>query len=139
MNVRKPLANIWRAGKSARRKVDTGSRTVAGRLLPDRSPSLSPGTMLFIAIAIPLLIVASAVTVYFYAPSGRSEQQQAYIMQALEYVELATAQSDQTLRNNWDQVFYWVDKAEEYGRTVKRLPSAARRAPHWMLWMGSTA
>jgi hypothetical protein len=116
LNVRKPLANAWRAGKSARRKVDTGGRTVAGRLLPDRSPSLSPGAMLFIAIAIPLLIVASAVTVYFYAPSGRNEQQQAYITQALEFVELATAQSDSTLkRNNWDQVMHWVNKAEEYG------------------------
>jgi hypothetical protein len=122
MNVRKPLANVWRAGKSARRKVDTGSRTVAGRLLPDRSPSLSPGGMLFIAIAIPLLIVASAVTVYFYAPSGRNEQQQAYIMQALEFVELATAQADQTLkRNNWDQVIHWVNKAEEYGRSSETI------------------
>jgi hypothetical protein len=117
VNVRKPLANIWRAGKSARRKVDTGSRTVAGRLLPDRSQSLSPGAMLFFAIAIPLLIVASAVTVYLYAPSGRSEQQQVFIAQAIAYVEMASAQDDPVLkRNNWTQVLYWVDQAEEYGR-----------------------
>jgi hypothetical protein len=119
VNVRKPLANVWRAGKSARRKVDTGSRVVAGRLLPDRSSALSPGAMLFIAIAIPLLIVASAVTVYLYAPSGRSEQQQTYIGQALEYVEMASSQSDLALkRNNWTQVIYWLDKADEYGRTA---------------------
>jgi hypothetical protein len=118
VNVRKPLASIWRAGRSAGRKVDTGRRTVTGRLLPSHSPALSPGTMLFIAIAIPLLIVASAVTVYFYAPSGRNEQQQAYIAQALAYVEQASAQSDPVLvRNNWDQVFYWLDMAEEYGRS----------------------
>jgi hypothetical protein len=122
VNVRKPLADMWRAGKSARRKMDTGSRMVAGRLAPDRSPALSPGDMLFIAIAIPLLIVASAVTVYLYAPSGRSEQQQVFIGQAIEYVEMASVQPDQALkRNNWAQVLYWVDQAEEYGRTSETI------------------
>jgi len=122
INVRKPLANLWRAGKSARRRVDTGSRSVADRLMPERSPALSPGAMLFIAIAVPLLIVASAVTVYLYAPSGRSEQQQAFISQAVEYVEMASAQSDEVLkRSNWEQVLYWVDQAEEYGRTSETI------------------
>jgi hypothetical protein len=118
VNIRKPLASVWRAGKSARRKVDTGSRVAAERLLPDRSTSLSTGAMLFIAIAVPLMIVAIAVTVYLYAPSGRSEQQQAYIAQAIVFLENASAQPDAVLkRNNLDQVITWVDKAEEYGRT----------------------
>lgn len=125
INLRKSLANIWRASKSARRKVDSGSRTMAGRLLPDQSASLSPSVMLFIAIAVPVLIVAIAATVYFYAPSGRSEQQLVFINQAIEFAEMAADQTEPALRrSNWQQVLYWLDQADAHGVTSE---SAALR------------
>lgn len=73
-------------------------------------------TLLFIAIAVPVLVVAIATTIYFR--SGKSEQRQAYLLAAQQMALQAAGQQDVvTQRKDWTQTLYWVDKAEEFGRT----------------------
>ncbi len=107
----KRLAAIFRGARKARRSV--------GSLLPRVAPTetaFNPttGTLFFIAVAIPLVVVAIATAVYFR--SGASEQRVAYVQQARIYAERAASQEDVTQRRaNWEQVMYWVNKSEEFG------------------------
>lgn len=118
---RKQLTRLWFVGRNAGRRAWQASRTFARRLLPASSqPSkgLSPATKLFISIAVPLIVVAVAITVYFYAPGGRSEQHQAYLQQAQDFITQALAQQDRTLQHNdWQQALHALDKADEYGQS----------------------
>ncbi|MEA4906660.1 MAG: hypothetical protein VB089_03505 [Anaerolineaceae bacterium] len=114
--IKKGLARAWFAGKSAQQNLQRGSMSLAGRILPGSgdNPSMPLSSLLFVAIAIPLVVVAIAMTVYFN--SGRSEQHEANLYQAQQYAEQAAGLSDPTLqRNAWTQALYWLDKAEQYG------------------------
>ncbi len=128
-NLRPGLASIWRAGRKTGRRVDRGSKAIAERLGPRPEPGssqqLSPALMLFIAVAAPVIVVAIAVTIYLYAPSGRSEQQQAYLDQAAQYAEQANRDDNEVLkRNSWGQALYWLDEADRFGSSEE---SAALR------------
>jgi hypothetical protein len=85
---------------------------------------MSPAAMLFIAIAVPLVVVAVAVT--FYLQTGRADQRSAYIRQSLEFINAAVNQTDLTLqRNDWTQATDWLDKADsisvtDESRTLRR-------------------
>lgn len=104
----------WRAFKA--RMGDGISKTLA-RILPgqaDRLPSVSPGALIFIAIAVPLIVVAIATTVYIQ--NGRGEQYQIYITQSKEAFTQGQTQTDAVLqRVNYEAALDWVKKAEEYG------------------------
>lgn len=90
------------------------ARAIPGQ--PVEGLNLSPSTMLFVALAIPLAVVAIAATVYFQR--GRGEQYQAYLRTANQFAEQAVAQEDLTLRREgWTQVIFWLDKAGEYGQS----------------------
>ncbi len=119
-DLRKRLATLWRAGRRAGRRVDRGSKAFAGRLLPGApgQQQLSPALMLFMAVAVPIVVVAIAATIYLYAPNGRSEQQQAYLDQAMQYAAQAERDDNEVLkRNSWGQVLYWLDEADRFGQT----------------------
>ncbi|MBI4926527.1 MAG: hypothetical protein HY835_02100, partial [Anaerolineae bacterium] len=99
------------------RITDAGSKLVA-RALPgkptDGGLNLSPSTMLFIALVVPLVVVSIAVVVYFQR--GRGEQYQVYFSTARRYAEQAAAQQDVVLkREDWTQSLAWMQKANEYG------------------------
>jgi hypothetical protein len=82
----------------------------------ESSGAFPSSTLLFIAIAIPVLVVAIATTIYFR--SGKSEQRQAYLLAAQQTALQAAGEPD-TIRQRqlWDQSLHWVIKAEEFGQT----------------------
>lgn len=119
------------AVKTARAAVDglasvrKGAAKLAegfGRLLARVFPSLageaglnlSAGTMLFIAVAVPLAVTALAVTIYLQR--GRGEQHRIYLTTAQQYAAQALDQAEaaQALAD-WQQSLYWLDKAAPYG------------------------
>lgn len=111
---RKRMAGTWLAWKAFWQKFSLGWAKLTGRLFPVKSnqtPALTAGFMLFVAIAVPLVVVAVAVT--FYLQTGRTDQRNAYYRQALEFVAAAVQQTDSTLqRNDWTQAIAWLDKTE---------------------------
>lgn len=117
------LKSVFQRGAAARSKVSNVVTPVASRVLPQRTEpliNLSPGSMLFIAIAIPLVVVVIATTVYFNA--GRSTQFDAYVSTASQYIDRASQQTDPSLqRESWTQALLWLDKADEYDLTETSL------------------
>ena len=107
------VRNVQTAQQTARRGL--------ARFLPRLAPgpaaqpiAISTASLLFIAIAVPVIIVAIATTVYLQA--GVGEERVTFLQQARIASEQAMAQKDITLRHNaWEQTMYWIKKAEAYG------------------------
>ncbi|MHB8817691.1 MAG: hypothetical protein ACYC7M_01360 [Bellilinea sp.] len=115
--TRKALAvglHGWRAFKT---RAGAGLNKVLGRILPgqaDHLPTVSATALIFIAVAVPLIVVAVATTVYIQ--NGRGEQHQAFIAQSKEAFAQGQAQTDAVLqRVNYEAALDWVEKAEGYG------------------------
>jgi len=113
------LASTWLAAKRVKAKMARGWRIFLARLIPgnaDQPVALSSTVMLFIAIVVPLIVVAVATTIYFN--NGRNKQHQLYLAQAKEFTAQAVQQTDPMLkRAGWTQTIFWLDKAEDYGVT----------------------
>lgn len=112
----KRLAAFFRRIRRARAKAGRSVGAVLPHLAPEEQASFnpSPATLFFIAVAIPIIVVAAATAMYFR--SGASEQRTAYLEQARLYAEQAGIEEDLTQRRaNWEQVVYWVNKSEEFG------------------------
>jgi hypothetical protein len=116
--LRSGLAPVWLAFNQFSQRLSGGLRTITGRMLPgsdNQVPTLSTGSMWFIAIIVPLMVVAIATTIY--VRSGGSQQQAQYLTSAQQAIIQAQAQTDPALqRSAWMQAKYWLDKAEEYGQ-----------------------
>ncbi len=125
MERKKKAATVWNGWKSFTARIGTAWHSLWVRLAPQRSsaPSLpgtsaqvriSPALLVFIAIAVPLVVVAVSMTVYLQ--TGRGEQRSEAFQQALLYASQAKTEKDPMLqRNDWNQVLLWLDKTEEYG------------------------
>jgi hypothetical protein len=87
------------------------------RTLPDESLlNISPGTMIFFALAIPILI--SVVGGMVYIRRGQQRQYEAYFQQAQEAARQAAAMTDPAeQRAAWDVTLEYLDKAEFYQKT----------------------
>ena len=98
------------------KRMGRGVQTFLVRLLPEQKdtlPKLTTATMLFIAIAVPVVIIAIAATVY--VRSGRTNIQAAYIQKAQEIAQQAVSQQDLSAqRTAWEEVILWLDKADKY-------------------------
>jgi hypothetical protein len=116
-SLRKRLATFWFGSQSARDRFSENSRKFAGQVLPGSQPAgLTTGTMLFIAIAIPLVIAVIATTVYFR--SGRGEQYRLFLQKAQASAASAVEQQDPNLsRLGWEKTIEYLDQAEKYGKT----------------------
>jgi hypothetical protein len=119
-SFRKKLATWWLAGKSFKKNVNTGAQKVTSRVAPGlkiKTPTLSTSTMLFIAIAIPLVIVTIGATVYIQR--GRSVRHQYYLEQAQELVAYAQSEPDKAMRLiYWQQALGFILQAEDNGSTT---------------------
>ncbi len=111
-----PLAlSLWdglaRAAGNSRRALGL----LLTRLLPDEQ-TLPASMMAFIAVAVPLIVVAVASTVYFQ--QGKGDLYQAYFEQAQAYAAQAdVAESETARRQAWEQALAALDKAERYQET----------------------
>jgi hypothetical protein len=117
--LRKKLATWWLAGKTFKKKVNNSAQKVTTRVAPGlkiKTPTLSTSTMLFIAIAIPLVIVTIGATVYIQR--GRSVRHQYYVEQAQELVAYAQGEPDKAMQLiYWQQALGFIFKAEDNGST----------------------
>lgn len=83
---------------------------------PDQESRLSTRNMLFIAIVVPLIVVAIGATVYFRL--GRTERHQAYLLQAAQQAEIArNTEGPRLQRQAWNQALSLLEQAENYGKT----------------------
>lgn len=117
--IRIALASLWRRGGAARARTDEAIAKAGARAFPNRSEpffNIPASVLLLIAIAVPLVVVAVATTVYLRA--GRSEQYQLLIGQAQQYAHTASLQTDPNqLRESWGKAYELVRSAERYEQT----------------------
>lgn len=116
--LRYAVAKAWLGGDAAQQKISTIGRKAITRMTPTREDTtkLSPGTLLFFAVAVPLILSALATTVYIR--NGYSEQHLVFLTQAQQFADLAAEQPDPVLkRNNLEQSLQLLNRADEYGTT----------------------
>jgi len=91
-----------------------GVRTLLRRMLPDEAMFTIPTTtMAFIAVAVPLVVVAIATMVYFQ--KGRAAQYEAYYNQAVLAAQQVASQEDMQIRREiWSETLNYLDAAENY-------------------------
>ncbi len=91
-----------------------GLKGLLQRLVPgDELVKIPAGTMAFIAVAVPLLVVTVAALVY--AQVGRNQQYEALFSQAEALASAAGAEPDiQTQREYWQEVIGLIDQTTEY-------------------------
>ncbi|MFN7035115.1 MAG: hypothetical protein ACK4SN_02010 [Bellilinea sp.] len=98
------------------------------RMLPgkaERLPALSNSAMLFIAVVVPLIVVAIAMTAYWQ--QGRGEQHRLFLSQAEQMAAQADAQSDLLLKRvNYEAALGYLDQAAEFGNS-ERMRSLRRQ------------
>lgn len=115
-SVRPAFARLWHGGRRIRQRTGAATRSLFIHMLPGQNGqpgSLSSGTMVFIAIAIPLVIVTLATMVYFQR--GKALQYQSYFDLAQNAAAQAASQSDPVVvRSSWEQALVWLDKADAY-------------------------
>ncbi len=108
----------WRTFKG---RIGAGFNKFLLRVLPgqaDHLPAVSAGTLIFIAIAVPLIVVAVATTVYIQ--NGRGEQYKLFFSQSQTAFAQAQAQTDPVLqRVNYGAALEYINKAEGYDSTDK--------------------
>ncbi|GIV63538.1 MAG: hypothetical protein KatS3mg045_0877 [Bellilinea sp.] len=91
------------------------------RMLPgkaERLPALSNSAMLFIAVVVPLIVVAVAMTAYWQ--QGRGEQHRLFLSQAEQMVAQADAQTDVLMKRvNYEAALGYLDQAAEFGNSER--------------------
>ena len=112
------LAAAGRAFAGAAAVLLRAAALFAKRMLPDESLfTLPASTMAFIAIAIPLLVVAISSAMYFQR--GRAAQHQVYFVQAQEAALAAQAEDElQAQRQAWESTLNLLDQAESFQLTA---------------------
>jgi hypothetical protein len=113
------LGWLLSGGRTFNQKSRDFFSRLTARILPgqaDRLPAPSTGGMIFIAVAVPLVIVAIATTVYIQ--NGRGEQHRALVAQARQMAAQATIQTDNIMmRVNYEAAIEYLDQAAEYGNS----------------------
>lgn len=121
--MRKGLARVWFGASRWGQRVQQGAQKFLNQALPQSEDSTggpSRSAMLFIAIAVPLVVVAIAATVYLFGPSGRAEQFESYVQQAAALAQQARDSKErEAQRIGWAQVMTLLDKAQEYGQSAE--------------------
>jgi hypothetical protein len=115
----KAIAGGMQNVRRAKRNVGSGMQKYIPRLLPGsdaESFRISTPTLAFIAILIPLMVVAAAFTVYF--KYGYSMQYETYFSQANDFRAQADNLTDPVeKRKSWDNVLLNLERAEDFRKT----------------------
>ncbi|WP_299024949.1 hypothetical protein [uncultured Thermanaerothrix sp.] len=116
----KGLWGVWQGIEQLNRRLNRLLGQVLPRFLPADSAlvRVSPSTLVFLAVAIPLVVVTVALIVYWR--QGRLEQHRLYLQQAQQVASQALGQSDPALKRvNLEAALTWVEKAEQYGQSAE--------------------
>jgi hypothetical protein len=115
----KGLAAILSKWRSFHEKISSFFQDVISRWTPvsaDGTPKLSKGTLLTIAIVVPLILVGIAAGVYF--ARGRTLQYQHYFEQAqLAATTAMAAENPNQSREAWYRTMDYLEQAESYKQT----------------------
>jgi len=113
------LAAVLSGWRSFREKVSTFFTDLVSHWVPagsDGTPRLSRGTMLLVAVLVPMVVVAIGASVYF--ARGRSLQYESYFEQAQLSATVALSAEDlNQSREAWHQSLAYLDQAESYKET----------------------
>lgn len=108
------FVNFGRTIINTLRKAAQGTSTLIERMLPDENMfAMSGATMAFIAVAVPLVVVAVAVVVYSQRGQGR------YYQAAFENAQRSVEQAQQSpyideQHDAWEDVLTYLNLAESY-------------------------
>ena len=126
--VKNAVGDALRSGARAKEKADGWLKDAVQKVLPgaaDQPIRFSKGLLIFIAIVVPVIIVAIATSLYIR--NGRNGLFDAYLAQAEQLSVRADSQtSDSPSRlASLQESIYWLDKADQYGQSTQ---SAALRS-----------
>jgi hypothetical protein len=108
------LQNAAASLKAFGQRILRGIKAILQRLVPgDELVKIPAGTMAFIAVAVPLLVVTVAALIY--AQIGRNQQYDLYFSQAETMAQAATAETDPAAqRQAWQETVALADTALGY-------------------------
>lgn len=119
ITIKNFLVKVTSKSESLNTSISENTAKLISRTNPassTNSSTLSLTSMFFIAILVPVLVVATATTVYFR--SGRGEQHQKFALQANELITQANDEVDDVKRLVILQdALLYLDEAEKYGKT----------------------
>lgn len=117
LGVMNATSRAWAGFVQGLAPVARGARAFLVRMLPGESlMAIPPGIMAFVAVAVPLVVVAVASVVYFR--SGRASQYQVIYQQAAQAAASAQTQTDPLMaRRAWEAALAYLDQAEAYETT----------------------
>ncbi len=115
------LKRVMHGWQAFRQRSGAALSRWTARALPgqaERLPALSNSAMLFIAVVVPLIVVAIAMTAYWQ--QGRGEQHRLFLSQAEQMVAQAEAQSDGLMKRvNYEAALGYLDQAAEFGNSER--------------------
>lgn len=113
-NLAPKLLGLIQGLRRLRRRVSSSWQALLERILPEEAVDALPASLMaLIAVAVPIMVVAVASTVYFQR--GRGSLFDDYLQQAQQLAVVARAQTELTAqRSSWQNVLLAVDEAEAY-------------------------
>lgn len=121
LKVLRSLSSFFKWTENVSGKSNSFFRSLKSRLFPganQEGAQLSKGTMIAIAIIVPLLIVALAASVYI--TRGKNKQYDYFLAQAQAAAVNAQLLSDtDAQRTGWQEVLKWAAQAREYRESVE--------------------
>lgn len=113
-NLAPKLLGLFQGWRRFRRRLASGWQALLERILPEEAVDVLPASLMaLIAVAVPIVVVAVASTVYFQR--GRGSLFDDYLQQAQQLAVVARAQTELTAqRSSWQNVLLAVDEAEAY-------------------------
>jgi len=113
------LTGAWQGWQRFRQRSGAALSRWTARMLPgnaERLPALSNSAMLFIAVVVPLIVVAIAMTAYWQ--QGRGEQHRLFLSQAEQMIAQANEQSDVLMKRvNYEAALGYLDQAAQFGNS----------------------
>jgi hypothetical protein len=117
-DVKAAVGGALRKGAQVKGKTETWLRTAMQKILPgaaDQPLKFPKALLVFIAVAVPVIIVAIAASLYIR--NGRNSLFDGYMAEAQQLAARAEGQvgDDASKLASLQESIYWLDKADQYG------------------------